>query len=253
MNDTTPPPLPLEDRIRSWIVPRRFYLWHKHRRALRRSDPELGLIPYLASPERVSLDVGASKGLYTYALFPHSLAVHSFEPNPSVYPLLCSRVDGLAGNVTTHQIALSNVTGTSELLVPQRGTSKFDHPSGSLSEIAIDRPHTRTAVRTSRLDDLGITNVGFMKIDVEGFERAVLEGARETIRRDKPNLLIELEERHTKVPLTEMVGFVCSLGYECVILLRGVLTPFSAFDVAQNERGVTKHYVNNFMFLPVGK
>ena len=47
-----------------------------------------------------------------------------------------------------------------------------------------------------RLDDLALGDVGFVKIDVEGHELAVLRGAAETLQRNRPPLLVEAEERH---------------------------------------------------------
>jgi hypothetical protein len=42
----------------------------------------------------------------------------------------------------------------------------------------------------------GIERVGFLKIDVEGFESAVLAGAERVLERDRPSLLLEIEDRH---------------------------------------------------------
>jgi FkbM family methyltransferase len=218
---------------------------------MRRGEPELRLIPFLADKQRVSIDIGAHKGLYSYAMLRHSTAVHAFEPNPEMYAMLRERVHGLAGKITTHPTALSNVTGTAELRIPLRGT-RNDHPSASLSSTAVAGEHVATRVSTTRFDDLDITNVGLMKIDVVGFEQEVLAGAAETIRRDRPNLLIELEERHTGVPIEHMVASVCALGYECVALRHGVLVSFGALDLARHhrERKSKAEYVNNFVFLP---
>jgi FkbM family methyltransferase len=181
----------------------------------------------------------------------HSAAVHAFEPNPSVYAILKRRVDGLGGRVTTHSVALSNATGGTELRIPNRGLG-FVHSRASLNGVAVTENYTGTLIQTARLDDLDIANVGFIKIDAEGSERQVIEGAAETIRRDRPNLLIELEETHTKVPLADMVAFVCSFGYDCLVLLEGVLTPFAVYAMARNHRREegTLRAVNNFIFLP---
>ncbi len=53
---------------------------------------------------------------------------------------------------------------------------------------AIDLWH---AVPMRRLDSFGFEDVDFIKIDVEGFERAVIEGGERTIRTWRPNIVVE--------------------------------------------------------------
>ncbi|PWJ13299.1 FkbM family methyltransferase [Jannaschia seohaensis] len=61
-----------------------------------------------------------------------------------------------------------------------------------------------------RLDDLGLTDVAVMKIDVEGMERAVLQGAEATIRSQKPLLYIEIFDD----VLDETTAYLDGLGYD---------------------------------------
>ena len=70
-----------------------------------------------------------------------------------------------------------------------------------------------------RLDDLHLTNVGFIKIDVEGFEWRVLRGAWETIARSKPYILVEVGwgTRHPEWALCAATyEMLFSLGYQRV-------------------------------------
>jgi hypothetical protein len=99
---------------------------------------------------------------------------------------------------------------------------------------------------------------------VEGHELAVLHGARETIQRNQPNLLVEAEDRHRKNAVADVTAFLQELGYEGFFLLEGSLHRISEFRVAEHQdgdniggwksgyerRGV---YVNNFIFVPRGK
>ena len=57
---------------------------------------------------------------------------------------------------------------------------------------------------------------GFIKIDVEGHELKVIDGAKETIEKHKPNLLIEIEEQHSKEKLFESC-FTWNLKIKMVI------------------------------------
>src|SRR5205085_11796515 len=100
------------------------------------------------------------------------------------------------------------------------------------------------SVEAKRLDDLGLCDIGFIKIDVEGFEQQVLAGATGTIARDRPNLLIEIEEAQSGVPLMQSIENVCRLGYDAFFLGGGQLQPISAIDPPRHG------YVFNFVFLP---
>ncbi|MDB5467116.1 MAG: FkbM family methyltransferase [Phenylobacterium sp.] len=246
--DTWEPPLKFEERLKA-LLPPRARIAYLYNRNLRNGEPELHLISVLSDKRRVSIDVGANKGVYSYALRPHSKAVHAFEPNPKLFRVLRSWAHG---QVELHPEALSNVSETADLLVP-RSENGFSNQGASLSATKVSGDHRKLAVRAVRFDDLGIRDVGFMKIDVEGFEREVLEGAADTLRRDRPNLLIEMEEAHTKVPITDMVGTVTAYGYSCFALVRGTLTPFARLDPEKHHRSPAcrEDYVFNFIFLPV--
>src|SRR5437868_5966109 len=67
-------------------------------------------------------------------------------------------------------------------------------------------------VRT--LDQFDLRNVGFVKIDVEGHELAVLEGAARTLARERPNLLIEANEHHRPDAVGSIRRFMAELDYE---------------------------------------
>jgi FkbM family methyltransferase len=241
------PPLKFEERLKRMLPPwaRIAYL---HDRNLRNGEPELRLVSILSDKKRVSIDVGANKGVYSYALLPHSKSVHAFEPNPKIFRVLSSWAHG---QVELHPEALSNVSELTELLVP-RSENGFSNQGASLSATKVSGDHRKVTVRAVRFDDLGISNVGFMKIDVEGFEREVLEGASDTLRRDRPNLLVEMEEAHTQVPITDMVQTVTAYGYNCFALVRGTLTPFARLDTEKHHRhpACREDYVFNFIFLP---
>jgi FkbM family methyltransferase len=76
-------------------------------------------------------------------------------------------------------------------------------------------------VATVRLDDLALTDVGLLKIDVEGHEKSVLDGAIETIRREQPNLILELEERHHRGVTKQATDLLNDLGYKGLFLWNG--------------------------------
>jgi hypothetical protein len=134
---------------------------------------------------------------------------------------------------------------------------------GSVTARAVEFPAS-IRVRTVTIDGLDIRNVGFVKIDVEGLELAVLQGAKRTIGRDLPNLLVEAEERHRRDAVASVDAFLQPLGYEGWFLLDGALHPIDLFnaDLRQNPaalaarlapaKDATNTYINNFLFVQPG-
>ena len=110
----------------------------------------------------------------------------------------------------------------------------------------------RVCVKTAPLDALDPPPAGFLKIDVEGHERAVLEGARGLIARDKPAMIIEIEERHTGRDLNEELDFVETFGYRTLAISEGRLIARAMLDVDRDHRAKAGEpgYANNFVFLP---
>ena len=97
---------------------------------------------------------------------------------------------------------------------------------------------------------IALDNVGFIKIDVEGYEHSVLKGAKETLMHCHPVMLIELEERHTGVAIESLIEQVEDYGYKAYFLRNRQLTPFTRFDPESEHRNPETHrdYINNFIF-----
>ncbi|HLB31518.1 MAG TPA: FkbM family methyltransferase [Gammaproteobacteria bacterium] len=249
MNTPWSPPYTFEERIKYALIPAGLYIRHRVRKELRRGEPELHLLPFLADRRRVSLDIGANKGVYAWMLARCSREVHAFEPNPKLFRIL-QRISG--PNLHVSPIALSNRSGHAMLRIPGNEQRGYSNQGSSLSAIKVAGEHGEIEVETSRLDDLNLGDIGFIKIDVEGFEQAVIEGAVETLRRCRPNLLIEMEERHTHRPIEESLDYVQRLGYRGLFLRDGELVSLSRFDPARMHRECVDKpgYVFNFIFLP---
>jgi FkbM family methyltransferase len=138
---------------------------------------------------RSVLDVGANAGQFTVAaaklLAPQT--IHSFEPLSSSYQALLANTARLQG-VTTHQIALGSVDGQADITV-----NRFPHSSSLLPlgarhaqafPEAMEQRTERVEVR--RLDSVvaasELARPCLLKLDVQGFEKEVLKGARESLR-----------------------------------------------------------------------
>jgi FkbM family methyltransferase len=226
-------------------------------------EPEIALLPRIVPPGSLAIDIGANKG--RYALYLHRLAgrVICFEPHPAVARRL-TRLFGNASSVTVLNVALGDREAMLELRVPCVQGKEFDEMSSLAAKFAGRRGQDATVVggavseyRTHRvpvrtLDSFRHPEVGFVKIDVEGFESQVIDGARETLLRCQPNILIEIEQRHIDVDISEIFGRFSDLGYRGSFLSKGRLLDLEKFDPATMQepdaadgRGL---YVNNFVF-----
>ncbi len=229
---------------------RAFYRFRAHFYA-RSRYPELRLIKHLADPAKIGLDVGANLGLYTYFLARACRHVYAFEPNPNPLHTLRTVVDA---NVTVLPLALSSVSGEAELIVP-RGRRGWSNNGATLASGYAGRS-LALKVPARRIDDLGIRDIGIVKIDVEGHELAVLRGARETLARDRPVLLVENEIAHVGDKFAQVFDFLADAGYRGFFLDKGVLQALSRFSVEEHQvkplkpGGDRRRYVRNFIFLP---
>src|SRR4029077_4651977 len=121
----------------------------------------------------------------------------AFEPNPRLAALIeqKSRSGGLS--IRVHACALSDRLDEVRLSIPVIDGVEYD----ALATIE-DANQFRGAeikhflVPCRRLDDFELDPVGAIKIDAEGHELAVLRGARSLIARDRPNFMVEVEDRH---------------------------------------------------------
>lgn len=245
MTNQNIPPSSFEEKLKGLLVPPKLYIHFRAAKELRKGERELHLLPLIVPRHKVALDIGANKGVWAYCLSKICPQVHAFEPNPKMYQILKR---GAAANVKTHPIALSDQSGTAELRVP-KGTKGYSNQGASLSEFKVDGEFMSVSVESKRLDDMDFGEVGFIKLDVEGFELSVLKGAAKTIERDHPVMLIEMEARHTGRPLDEMIREVEAYGYTAYALSDDGLQTFARTHNG-NHRDHHGKYLFNFVFLP---
>jgi FkbM family methyltransferase len=247
------------------LAPRLF--WRRKYGILERlgeSHPDVQLVRSLCDPNRLSVDIGASIGEFTIAMLARSQSVIAFEPRPAQARELATMFGAVGAAVRVEAVALSDEPGVTAMRVvsadPGRSTidqnntlSDVGDPGGSAVQ-AID-------VQVKRLDDFGLDNVGLVKVDVEGHELAVLRGAADTLRRNRPATVIEAEIRHHPDAVASITEFLAGLGYAGYFDVGGTRRPVEEFDPAEHQnpdniggwedgwqtRGV---YVNNFVFLP---
>lgn len=173
-------------------------------------ERELRLLPWVLRPGRVAVDIGASLGVYAIpmaVLVGATGAVLAIEPRPDA----ARRLLRLARTLGLHHLqvqatALGARPGQHRLIIPQRrrpvpGRS-FIHPGHETFGLD-DRlePGRELTVPVATLDDL-VRNrhrgVDFVKCDVEGTEHEVFSGGAALLTEDRPTVLCEIEDRHTR-------------------------------------------------------
>ena len=149
--------------------------WHDHL-------GEMCINEYLQPYGRVrnAVDVGANIGFFSREFSTFFNHVHSFELDADVRECLKSNTSDLS-NVSVYEFGL----GAEQKEVEY----KFDNRSGYTRIINYQTNKTGSI---DTLDSLGLTDIDLIKIDVEGYELNVLEGAKNTISQYKPLLIIEI-------------------------------------------------------------
>ncbi len=162
------------------------------------------LSKFIGAPDSVVLDIGANIGNHTlyFANELHAAKIYSFEPIESTFKILEKNIDlnNLQDKVKIFNRGLSNASGRATI-------RHFDKENIGNTELFVGHGN----IEISALDDFDIPKVTFMKIDVEGMELQVLEGALETIKHSRP--FIWVESFPDKFPLVE--SFLQNLNYRC--------------------------------------
>jgi FkbM family methyltransferase len=224
----------------------------------RNVEPELVWIKEYLPKNAVILDIGANVGTFLYQLenkLDHE-HIYGFEPNKKLY----RRLKRLFPLMRILPLALSDENMTAEFKVPvingkaiaSRGTLNT-----SYKEKGEEKSYTEK-VKVIKLDEWAalehFNRLDFIKIDVEGNEIKTLSGARETIKRFLPTLMVEMEQRHHQTPIWKEISEVASWGYEVKYLNRDrfTLEPLTEDILLQNtndEKNKTQ-YINNIIFIP---
>ena len=151
----------------------------------------------------LAIDIGGHIGTHTLSLSrlvgPRG-KVHVFEPQAKLFTELVLNMDlNSCQNVIFHRKAL----GDKKDIIEMNPTNK-ENEGNTLVGKGGDK------VQMEKLDDLQLTNISLIKIDVEGLEEKVIEGAMQTISTQKPVLIIEIwsdEKVLDKIQKIESLGY----------------------------------------------
>lgn len=153
---------------------------------------------------RCAVDGGAYTGEWAAVMAGRFETVHAFEP----YPISCAKLHARKlQNVMVHEAALLDRAARVDIRRP---------PKRSTAESRFVVPSDEGVAQAVALDDLNLPACGLLKLDVEGAEHFALLGARRTIERCQPVLIVEINKRakcNYGLSGTEVMQFIESIGY----------------------------------------
>lgn len=173
------------------------------------SNEEAVLFKSLLREGAVVLDIGAHIGPHTLVLagtVGRRGAVLAFEPQRVLFQMLCANT---ALNNHTHVYCYHAAVGShnGSLFVPELDYTAENNFAG----LSLGGHRQGEKVSLMTVDDLALQRCDFMKIDVEGMELDVLQGAEKTIERFKPVLYVEDDRKEKSA---DLVACLESLGYD---------------------------------------
>ncbi len=151
----------------------------------------------VSTDDLVFVDVGANTGLHSLYMAQRVSAVHAFDPYPPVVAKMRQNLErNQLENVILHPIGL----GAEAARLPFAEPPESNQGTGSfVSEAGLPGQRTglelEIAVGDEYFQEQGIERVDVMKVDVEGFEKAVLTGLRKTLERTRPVIVMEITAR----------------------------------------------------------
>lgn len=217
-----------------------FLLYNRHDQYVGRSletygeysEKEVEVFNQLIPEGSTIIEAGANIGAHTLALAKRIGSrgrLHAFEPQRIPFQNLCANMalNGLSNVECLHK-ALGENSGS--IVVPNVDYDKENNFGGL--ELGSFSEGERVSVTT--IDALELPKLAFLKVDVEGMERQVILGGRETIARCRPVLYLENDRKENSASLIELV---MSLGYDLYWHLPPLFNPGNHYHNPRNVFG----------------
>jgi len=235
------------------------FIWRAFKSRFRDSPIEISILRNFVRPTDTVCDIGANKGSFTFWMsrFARRGRVVAFEPQATLadYLIRVSNAVGLT-NVTIESKAVSAESGRATFFVPGDSVSPGATLCGGISERVECK---QTEVEVVKLDDYFEpgTRVSALKIDVEGAELGVFQGAKRLLSENQPLLIFECENRHLEgKTVNDVFDYLREWDYDGYFISKRKVIPISEFKAEVHQRMDSERfwdkpgYVNNFVFHP---
>jgi len=176
-----------------------------------------------------AIDVGANIGFFTMVMAKRVGAhghVYAFEPLPRNTSLLTRSVseNNFDSRVTVSQAAVGDQPGQMELLSLIL-TNNWGGPYLRTGNLPVPPDHEVTMVPVVHLDGCALRRpIKLIKVDAEGAEMLVVQGAKGLLRDDRPTVLAEINRKQlaavSACSPTDLIGEMSRLGYSCSPLVQ---------------------------------
>jgi FkbM family methyltransferase len=190
------------------------------------------IIERTGRPDRSAIDAGAYLGFHSVYMSRYFRAVHAFEPQVEMYRMLCANLLlNNCQNAVAVNAALYDAPGymrladdsDQEIPIPKQDGALDYSRVGNAAALTF-RPGTDgdgVSVQTLVIDQLGLDDVGLIKVDTQGSDLHVLRGARATIQKCRPHIVAEYERELARVhgnTLEDYHRFFDEIGYAVEVL-----------------------------------
>ena len=178
-------------------------------------EPHFNEVITLIDEGSAVVDIGANFG-YNSVLMAKKAGpsgrLYAFEPHRLMFQQLnANLVLNDLQNGFTFNYALSNKSNEELNMEP------INYKNQCVNIGALSIGSGGESIKTMALDDLKLPKIDFIKLDAQGYEKHIIEGAQETIKSYMPTLFIEIEEHYLKkfgISTDEIYDLVSSFGYQ---------------------------------------
>ncbi len=236
------------------------YLYRAYRYKNQLDSAEIKYIVKHLKKGDTALDIGCHKGGYLYWMrrsVGKNGKIYAFEPQPQLFRYTQSIIKKFNWkNVELINKGISSEVGKTTLHIPN--TKKGTSPGARIDWLESDAAFDKIEIDLTTLDNYCAQmkiRPSLIKIDVEGHEKQVLLGGLNILKKHRPKIVLECENRHLQnESVFDVFKILLNIGYQGFFFDGNIQKPLASFDMDTHQSmagerfWAKKNYVNNFIF-----